>query len=67
MSREAFQLVAQTEGVFLDPVYSSKAMSGLIDHIRKKKLSAKDTVVFIHTGGNPALFAYADELCPLAT
>ena len=61
-SREAFQLVAQTEGVLLDPVYSSKAMSGLIDHIRKKNLSASDTVVFIHTGGTPALFAYADDL-----
>jgi D-cysteine desulfhydrase family pyridoxal phosphate-dependent enzyme len=63
-SREAFQLVAQTEGIFLDPVYSSKAMAGLIDHIRKKRLTATDTVVFIHTGGNPALFAYADDLAP---
>ena len=60
--REAFRLVAQTEGIFLDPVYSSKAMSGLIDHVRTKRLKPSDTVVFIHTGGNPALFAYADEL-----
>jgi len=55
-------LVARTEGIFLDPVYSGKAMAGLIDHIRKGKLSKKDTVLFVHTGGTPALFAYVDEL-----
>jgi D-cysteine desulfhydrase family pyridoxal phosphate-dependent enzyme len=60
--REAIKLVARTEGIFLDPVYSGKAMAGLIDHIRKGKLSKEDTVLFIHTGGTPALFAYADEL-----
>jgi hypothetical protein len=40
--------MAQNEGVFLDPVYSSKAMSGLVDHVRTKKLSARHTVVFVH-------------------
>lgn len=60
--REAIKLVAQTEGIFLDPVYTGKAMAGLIDHIKKGKLNKDNTIVFIHTGGNPALFAYSDEL-----
>jgi D-cysteine desulfhydrase family pyridoxal phosphate-dependent enzyme len=58
---EAIKLVAKTEGIFLDPVYSGKAMAGLIDHINTGKLSKEDTVLFIHTGGTPALFAYIDE------
>jgi D-cysteine desulfhydrase family pyridoxal phosphate-dependent enzyme len=60
--RYALRLVAETEGIILDPVYSSKAMSGLIDHIRKGRIGKRETVVFVHTGGNPAVFAYADEL-----
>jgi len=60
--REAINIVAKTEGIFLDPVYSGKAMAGLIDHIKSGRLSRDCTVVFIHTGGNPLLFAYADEL-----
>ena len=59
---EAVKLVAKTEGIFLDPIYSGKAMSGLIDYIKKGKLTKNDTVIFIHTGGNPALFAYVKEL-----
>ena len=60
--REAIKLVARTEGIFLDPVYSGKGMAGLIDHIKRGELGKEDTVLFIHTGGTPALFAYADEL-----
>ena len=57
-SIEAIKLVAQTEGFFLDPVYTGKAMAGLIDLIHKGRFTAKDTVVFIHTGGIPYLFVY---------
>lgn len=60
--KEAILLAAQTEGILLDPVYAGKTMSGLIRHIRLGKLAKKDTVVMIHTGGIPALFAYAEEL-----
>lgn len=60
--REALALLARTEGILLDPVYTSKAMAGLIDDVRQGRLGAKDQVVFIHTGGTPALFAYRDEL-----
>lgn len=58
----ALKLLARTEGIILDPVYSSKALAGLIDHIQRGNLTADNTVVFIHTGGTPALFAYADDL-----
>ena len=61
-SREALTLVARTEGIILDPVYSSKAMAGLIDHIRQGRLGKGDQVVFLHTGGTPALFAYAEDV-----
>jgi 1-aminocyclopropane-1-carboxylate deaminase/D-cysteine desulfhydrase-like pyridoxal-dependent ACC family enzyme len=61
-AREAIRLLAETEGVILDPVYTAKAMSGLIDHIRKGQLAKSDRVVFVHTGGLPALFAYAEDI-----
>jgi 1-aminocyclopropane-1-carboxylate deaminase/D-cysteine desulfhydrase-like pyridoxal-dependent ACC family enzyme len=60
--RAALKLAAKTEAIILDPVYTSKAMAGLIDHIRQKRIRADETVVFLHTGGTPALFAYAQDL-----
>jgi D-cysteine desulfhydrase family pyridoxal phosphate-dependent enzyme len=60
--REAMRLLARTEALILDPVYSSKAMAGLIDHVRKGRIGRGETVVFLHTGGTPALFAYAADL-----
>ena len=59
---EAMQLLARTEGILLDPVYTSKAVSGMIDRIRKGEIPEGSTVVYVHTGGTPALFAYAPEL-----
>ncbi len=59
---EAIRLVAQTEGIFLDPVYTGKAMAGLIDLIRQGQFGRDETVLFLHTGGWPALFAHSDEL-----
>ncbi len=56
--RQAIRLVASTEGVLLDPVYTGRAMAGLLDLIRKGVFRRKHTVVFWHTGGIPALFAY---------
>ena len=55
---EAVRLAARHEGLLLDPVYSGKAMAGLIDLIRRGRFGADETVVFLHTGGTPALFAY---------
>ncbi|MCK4354576.1 MAG: D-cysteine desulfhydrase family protein [Dehalococcoidia bacterium] len=59
---DAIRLVAQTEGIFLDPVYTGKAMAGLIDLVKKRCFKSTDTIVFIHTGGIPALFAYHKEI-----
>jgi 1-aminocyclopropane-1-carboxylate deaminase/D-cysteine desulfhydrase-like pyridoxal-dependent ACC family enzyme len=59
---EAIQLLARTEGILLDPIYTGKAAAGLIHDIRSGAISPDATVVFIHTGGTPALFAYADVL-----
>lgn len=61
-SIEALHLCARTEGLILDPVYTSKAMAGLIDHIRTGRLKKGERVIFLHSGGTPALFAYADDL-----
>lgn len=60
--REAMDMLARTEGILLDPVYTAKAMAGLIDDARQARLGPHDQVVFIHTGGTPAIFAYRDEL-----
>ena len=58
----ALKLVANTEGIFLDPVYTAKAMACLIEHIREGRIGADETVIFLHTGGTPAIFAYHEEL-----
>jgi len=59
---EAIRLVARTEGVFLDPTYTGKGMAGLLAEIRSGRIGKDETVVFVHTGGEPALFAHADKL-----
>jgi 1-aminocyclopropane-1-carboxylate deaminase/D-cysteine desulfhydrase-like pyridoxal-dependent ACC family enzyme len=61
---EAIKLLARTEGVFLEPVYTAKAFAALLGDIRSGSLTEQDAVAFIHTGGTPLLFAYAEELSP---
>lgn len=61
-AREAIQLAGRCDALLLDPVYTSKAMAGLVDHVRRGLLASDRTIVFLHTGGLPALFAYADSL-----
>jgi D-cysteine desulfhydrase family pyridoxal phosphate-dependent enzyme len=60
--KEAIRLVAQLEGILLDPVYTAKAMAGLLDLVRRGEIGAGEKVLFWHTGGLPALFAHAREL-----
>ena len=59
---EALRTVARTEGILLDPVYTSKAMAALFAHIRDGSLPPDSPVVFMHTGGAPALFGYAADV-----
>jgi len=61
-SRQAIQFVARQEGLLLDPCYTGKTMDGLITHVRAGWWTQDHTIVFIHTGGTPALFAYGLEL-----
>ncbi|MBE7217641.1 MAG: D-cysteine desulfhydrase [Caulobacteraceae bacterium] len=59
---EAVRMLARLEGVLLDPVYTGKAMAGLIGLVRRGEIAAGERVVFVHTGGAPALYAYQDVL-----
>lgn len=62
LERRAVQLTAETEGILLDPVYTGRAMGALMDMIEQNEFSQKDTVLFWHTGGTPALFPYARQI-----
>ncbi|MCI0440250.1 MAG: pyridoxal-phosphate dependent enzyme [Chloroflexi bacterium] len=59
---DAVRLVAREEAIFLDPIYNAKAMAGLIDHARRGIVGQGDTVIYVHSGGTPNIFTYADEL-----
>lgn len=59
---EAIRTLATSEGVLLDPVYTGKAFAALLSHTRSGRFTPDETVVFVHTGGLPAIFAYSDEL-----
>ena len=62
LEQEAIHLTASLEGILLDPVYTGRAMGGLIHLIRNGRFAASDNVLFWHTGGTPALFAYGASL-----
>ncbi len=58
----ALKRLARTEGIVLDPVYTAKAFAGLLDLVERKQLGHDEPVIFLHTGGVPALFAFDKEL-----
>ena len=60
--REAISMAARLEALLLDPVYTGKAMAGLIAHVRSGRIRAGSRVLFLHTGGLPAIFAYGARL-----
>ncbi len=62
---EAMKTLALTEGIFLDPVYTGKAFAALLADVRSGAIGNDETVVFLHTGGTPALFAKRAELAPI--
>ena len=61
-SIDAIKLLAEKEAIFLDPIYTGKAMSGLIEYANSNKIDKDSSVVFIHSGGLPNLFTYSNEL-----
>ncbi len=62
VEKEAIILMARLEGILIDPVYTAKAIAGMIDLIRKNHFSKNDKVLFWHTGGTSALFYYNNQL-----
>jgi D-cysteine desulfhydrase len=62
LEKEAILLTARSEGILLDPVYTGRAMGGMIDMVRTGELGRQDRVLFWHTGGSPAIFAYSTAL-----
>lgn len=60
-TRQAMQLIAKADGIILDPVYTGKSFAGLCGLVRKGAISRGEVTVFLHTGGTPGLFAYADH------
>ena len=62
VERQAIEIFARQEGILLDPVYTGRAAGGLLTLAREGCFGAGETVLFWHTGGTPALFAYASEL-----
>jgi 1-aminocyclopropane-1-carboxylate deaminase/D-cysteine desulfhydrase-like pyridoxal-dependent ACC family enzyme len=56
--QNAIKLLARTEGILLDPVYTGKAFAGLLDLVEKGQLGSNEPIIFLHTGGLPALFAF---------
>ncbi len=62
LEREAISLTACHEGILLDPVYTGRAMGGMLEMIRSGRFCKDETVLFWHTGGSPALFAYAEDI-----
>ena len=61
-AREAMQMLAQLEGIILDPVYTGKTMAGLIDRVRRGDIARGATLIFWHTGGAPGMFGYAKDV-----
>ena len=59
---EALHLLARTEGIFLDPAYTAKAMAGMLADIRAGAFNTNDAIVFLHTGGGPSLFPWGEAL-----
>jgi len=62
---EAIRLLARTEGIILDPVYTGKAMACLVDYVRQGRIGRDENVLFLHTGGAAGLFAFAEEIARL--
>ena len=59
---DSIRLLAQSEGILVDPTYSGKGLACLIDQVRQGRFRDSENIVFVHTGGTPLLFAYGESL-----
>lgn len=64
--REAIALAGSRDGLFVDPVYTGKVLAGMIDELRAGAMAPDETALFLHTGGQPALFAYGETVLPFS-
>ena len=62
LEREAIQRFAREEGILLDPVYTGRAAGGMLEKIRRGEIPSSNSILFWHTGGTPAIWAYAREI-----
>lgn len=62
LERRAIKLLAETEGIFVDPVYTGRTFGALVDLIEKGEFNLNDTVLFWHTGGSPSIFSYQEKI-----
>ncbi len=62
LERDAIQRFAREEGILLDPVYTGRAAGGMLEKIRRDEIPSSDSILFWHTGGTPAIWAYAKDL-----
>jgi len=62
---EAIKLLARSEGILTDPVYTGKAVAGLIGDVRQGLVGPADTVVYVHTGGLPLIFDHSADVLPI--
>jgi D-cysteine desulfhydrase len=59
---EAVRMLARLEGILMDPVYTGQAMAGFIDLIRQGFFNKDENILFVHSGGSPALYVYMQEV-----
>ncbi|MCX6169499.1 MAG: D-cysteine desulfhydrase family protein [Ignavibacteriales bacterium] len=62
LDRRAIKLLAETEGILVDPVYTGRAFGALVDTVEHNEFKDTDTILFWHTGGTPAIFSYAEKI-----
>jgi L-cysteate sulfo-lyase len=61
---EAVTMLARTEGILADPVYTGKGLAGLLDMVRSGRFQPDEDVIFVHTGGSAGLFGYVSAFTP---
>ena len=64
---EAVTLLARSEGILADPVYTGKGLAGLLDMVRNRRFQPDEDVIFVHTGGSAGLFGYVSAFAPAAS
>ncbi len=62
LEKDAIKLLARTEGILVDPVYTGRTFGALVDIVKRGEFTSNDTILFWHTGGTPSIFSYAEKI-----